>query len=230
MKAKILLSLLFLLGGIKMVSAGGSLEGTVRLKGGAGKPKKLVVMTDRAVCGREVPSEGLVTGKKGELKNAVVFLRGPVEGAKSFAGWKRPFEIDQKGCLFQPRILLVPVGQPVMVKNSDGILHNFHTFSKKNRPLNRAQVGGGAPLQLTFDRSESIRYECDVHSWMKGWIVVADHPYYALTSEEGAVRLEDIPAGNYDLQVWHEALGELEKRVTIREGETTRVDFQYFPK
>ncbi len=80
-------------------------------------------------------------------------------------------------------------------------------------------------LDVTFDYSERIRVGCDVHKWMSGWIVVAKHPYYAVTGKDGAFRFEDVPAGNHTVEIWHEKLGKKQAEVTVAPGGETTVEF-----
>lgn len=137
------------------------------------------------------------------------------------------FTIDQKECLFRPRVLIVPAGQLVKITNSDGILHNFHTYSRANPPANRSQVATSSPLEFRFMKPEIFRYGCDLHPWMRGWVVVQENPYYALTNPQGQYELTDVPAGRYTIKVWHETLGEISKEVVLQEGEELTINFRY---
>ncbi len=105
------------------------------------------------------------------------------------------------------------------------MLHNVHLHAKKNEPFNRSMPGKVKQLDVTFDYSERIRVGCDVHKWMSGWIVVAKHPYYAVTGQDGAFRLEGVPAGNYTVEIWHEKLGKQQAEVTVTPGGETAVEF-----
>ena len=73
----------------------------------------------------------------------------------------------------------------------------------------------------TFDKPEIVRINCDLHSWMRGWIVVAEHPFYAVTNEEGEFVFENVPPGKYKLQAWQETLGRANQEVTVT-GEGTQ--------
>ncbi|MBI1908848.1 MAG: hypothetical protein HYS22_01595 [Deltaproteobacteria bacterium] len=186
------------------------------------KPKTIYVTNDQSVCGsKKVLETGI--GKEKGVGGAVVFIQGPVPGGKRLS--LPSLVIDQRGCEFVPHTLLVPVGIPVTVQNSDATLHNFHTAGKVNPPTNRAQSGGSAPIPFVFQKPEIFSVGCDVHPWMQAWIVVAEHAYYALSNEEGNFSMADIPAGAYTLKLWHEFLGEQQKKVTVREGETTSVEY-----
>lgn len=223
--------LLLLIPVVFLISAGnswggGSVSGIVTYQGIPPSGMKKSVGLDVETCGKQVPSEDLVIGKKGGIKNVVVFLKGPVAGARGFSGPEGGFVIDQKNCRFEPHVVIVPAGKSLEVLNSDGILHNFHTYSLSNRPINRAQPSSLPKMTLSFDRPEIFEVRCDVHDWMRAWIVVAEHPYYVLTDEEGRFQLTDVPAGDYTLSLWHEALGRQSRRIVVREGEGARGDFK----
>ena len=208
--------------------AGGSLSGTVLYQGLPPPVKKRPVTVDESVCGKSVDSEELIVGKgtKGGLKNAVVFLQGAVAGAKRFSAPKGGFVLDQKKCRFEPHVLIVPAGSEMQVSNSDHLVHSLHTGSRTNPPVNRVQPAGLARLSFRFDRAEIFELRCEIHRGMQAWVVVAEHPYYALTDDEGRFRLTDIPAGDYTLQVRHETLGSVVKRVQVAEEGETRVEFK----
>jgi hypothetical protein len=104
--------------------------------------------------------------------------------------------------------------------NSDRLLHNLHGAPKENSPFNRTQPTGRT-VPITFAKPEIIRIDCDLHSWMRGWVVVVDHPFYAVTDGAGRFKLDNVPPGQYTLQVWHERLGRRTSTVSVAaEGPT----------
>lgn len=205
--------------------AGGIISGTVAYVGIPSLPKKTPITLDNDVCGQIAVGEDLLLGKKGGIKNAVVFIQGSIPSAKPFPK-EQSFSIDQKQCRFEPRVKIVPAGKDLIVMNSDGISHNFHTHSLTNPSLNKAQPKSLPQMVVKFLRPEIFSVVCDIHRWMKAWIVVAAHPYYAVTDAEGRFQLTDVPAGDYTLHLWHETLGEREKRALVSEGENTNLEFK----
>lgn len=197
------------------VPEAGDIAGVVRLEGAAPPVKVLHVKMDQAVCGHEPrPSEALQVSPTGGVKNAVVFI-----AHERMEGWRSPtiFQMDQRRCRFVPRVLIVPPGATVEVLNNDGILHNFHTRSRLNPPVNLAQPRMAKPLRLTFEHPEIIQVKCDLHGegLMRAWIVVASHPYYALTDDHGRFRIPGVPVGPHTLEIWHETLGRQHIPVTV---------------
>ena len=197
---------------VPIVAEAGSIRGVVVMKGAAA-PKKLAVTIDQYVCGTEKMADDLVVNAKGGVKNAVVWLKTPPPGA-SWPSSPTKVEMDQQSCVFVPRVVLVPAGGTVEFLNSDRLLHNLHSASKENPTFNRTQSRGRV-IPVTFSKPEIVQVNCDLHSWMRSWVVVADHPYYALSNEAGEFVLADVPPGKYVLQTWHEVLGMTSQDVTV---------------
>ncbi len=202
----------------------GALVGRVMFDGAMPQPQALTVSKDVEVCEKtEKFPEALLIGLDKGIKNAVVFLPA-VNGGPLFSRLESNLTIDQRDCVYAPHVLLVPAGATVDIKNSDGILHNIHTYSEKNPAFNTAQPKFKKIISKTFAQPEIIRVTCDVHDWMTAWIVVQDHPYYALTDATGAFQLSDVPPGEYELGVWHEALGEHFRSVSVTADHSASVE------
>ncbi len=209
------------------VKDGGAIVGTVRFEGEVPKRKRVKVSgADKPCHAKPIPNDDLVVSKDGNIRWAVVSIKKINQG-KAFpqADPENPVVLDQHGCRFRPHVVIVPQHQSLRILNSDGILHNVHLYARKNEPFNRSMPGRVKELDVTFDRSERIRVGCDVHKWMGSWIVVAKHPYYSVTGKDGAFRLENVPAGAYTLQVWHEKLGKQEQEITVSPGADAEVEF-----
>jgi plastocyanin len=187
---------------------------------GAVVPKKLPVTIDQYVCGKEKPAEELVVGPQGGVKNVVVWLQTPPPGA-SWPSTPVKVEMDQNGCVFVPRVVLVPSGGTVEFLNSDRLLHNLHSVSRENPTFNRTQPRGRV-IPVAFSKPEIVQVNCDLHSWMRSWVVVADHPFYALSNDAGEFVLPNVPPGKYVLQIWQETLGISSRDVSVG-GDDARV-------
>ena len=129
--------------------------------------------------------------------------------------------MDQRGCRFDPRVVVARPGEEMAILNSDGILHNVHTTSADNPAFNQAQPKFKKKLQKTIAKPEmGIKVVCDAHGWMSAWWISQEHPYYALTDAEGAFSMGDVPAGDYEIELWHETLGKHMDKVSVTAGGT----------
>jgi plastocyanin len=212
---------------VTAASSGGTISGRVIFAGDPPQAKKIKVTKDNEKCGSEIAAEDLVVSPDKGIQNAVVSVVG-LKGAPAKAD--RAPTIDQKGCVFRPHVLIAPVGVGVDIFNNDGVLHNFHTYSNKNSPMNKAQPGFKKKMTETFAQPEYIKITCDAHPWMLGWIVIADHPYIVATESGGAFKITDVPAGNHTVEVWHETLGKITKTVTVKAGEETKINIELAKK
>ena len=209
-------------------AAGGTISGKVQLTGGAPAAKKIAVSPDTNVCGVEKVLEDVQVGPDKGIRYAVARLTG-VKGATAPAP-AAAVVINQKGCMFTPRVVVVPKGGSLDIVNDDGILHNVHSQSTANRSFNRTQPGFIKKFTQKFDQAEIVRLGCDIHQWMTSWVVVTDHPFVAVTDASGAFSIAGVRAGTYMLEVWHPVLGTPTKDVTVTEGADAKVNFELTAK
>ena len=149
----------------------------------------------------------------GGLANVVVTVDVP--GAKLSVP-EKAFEVDQKRCVFEPHVTVVPAGSKVVFLNSDSVMHNVHTYSSgKNEDINNATAPGGKE-ELLLARGDRISVVCDIHKWMSSWIVVSESPYYAVTKADGSFEIEGLPPGTYSATFWQEKLGKIKQNITIK--------------
>jgi hypothetical protein len=129
--------------------------------------------------------------------------------------------MDQNGCRYRPRVLVVQAGQTVEIRNSDATLHHVHTYKGTATLFNLAHIQGTAPYKKKFPTvGDVVKFKCDVHPWMTGWVVVTDNPYFAVSGDDGSFTIKDVPAGKYTVEVWHEKLGTQTKDVTVTDAGT----------
>jgi len=208
------------------VQNGGTISGEVIFKG-KWTPSTIPVTKDQEVCGKSKKDPSLLVSKRGEVQNAVVYVTEIRKGKKMEP---QKVALDQKGCEYHPHVLAFPVGSDVEIKNPDGILHNIHSYSEKNDPFNLAQPKFKKTLTVKIEKPEVIPVKCDVHGWMSGWFFVAENPYFSVTDNAGNFKLTDVPAGTYTLEVWHETLGKLSKKATVKPKEKVEVTFELAKK
>jgi hypothetical protein len=207
-------------------AAGGTISGTVKYDGTAPAPRKVEVTKDKEVCGlHQHFEEDLMVDPSGGIANAVVI----VKGAK---GDMKPGDVtfDQKGCDYVPHVLAFEAGSTVNIVNSDGILHNIHTYSEKNPSFNMAQPKFKKVIKQKVDQPEVIKVTCDAHGWMHGWWVATDTPYFAVTDDKGNYSIAGVPPGDYTVQVWQEKLGTEDQKASVKDGATATTNFSLKPK
>ncbi len=109
-------------------------------------------------------------------------------------------------------------------------MDNIHTLSIENPSFNKAQPKFRKKMTQKFPKADTVRITCDVHSWMTGYIIVAEHPYFDLSDESGTFTIADVPAGSYTLEYWHEKLGAQTAKVTVPATGSVTADFEYAAK
>jgi plastocyanin len=211
----------------------GNVKGKVELDGTAPKNEPIKMNAD-PVCIREAKGpqtqETYMVGSDGKtLANVFVYVKDglgnyvydtPTDSAK----------IDQKECRYHPHVFGMRVGQPLEIINSDPTLHNIHAMPKANQEFNNGQPIQGMKMTHTFTAPEvMVPFKCDVHGWMNAYVGVLNHPYFAVTKDDGTFELKDLPAGTYTIEAWHEKLGTQTQSVTIAAKESKDVNFTFKP-
>ena len=207
----------------------GAITGKVQFTGTAPEPQP-ILMDSEPTCQEQYPdgafTETVVVNDNGTLRNVFVYVKEGL-GDLKFPVSKEGVVLDQQGCRYRPHVFGVQAKQDLIIRNSDGILHNIHPMPTTNRPFN---LGQPVIMNTTrqFDKAEvMIPIECDVHEWMKGYAGVLDHPYFAATGADGTFSLPNLPPGSYTLVAWHELYGEQTMQVTVGEKETKEVEFTF---
>jgi plastocyanin len=211
----------------------GTLKGKFVVDGKAPAPSKLKVDKDVAVCapGGAAPlDESLVVGGKGELANVVVGIFVKTGGKKpdiheSYkAELEKPVEFDNKVCRFEPRVQTLRVGQTLILKNGDTVGHNVKGDLLKNEPFNDNLPSKAEIKKTGIKSAENLpaNISCSIHPWMRGFLVVRDDPYVAVSAEDGTFEIKNIPAGTWTFRAWHERPGYV-KSVKLK-GKTTAWD------
>ena len=175
-------------------------------------------------------SENVIVNENGTLKNVFVYVKRGVPDEEHTVP-EEPAVLDQQKCMFHPRVQGVRIGQQFLMRNSDPVLHNVRSLSFRNRAFNIAQPAKSEDRKKVFTRPEkAVMIQCDIHSWMKAYYFVMDHPYFAVTDEKGQFKIEGLPAGEYTLAAWHEDLGDQEVKITVAATGSSKVDFSFADK
>lgn len=208
----------------------GTIAGAIRYTGPRPAKRTIDVSGDPAcesAHGGKVYDESLMVDPKGGLANAFVYIKSGLEG-KTFETPATPATLDQHGCWFTPRVVGLQTNQPLSISNSDPGAHSIHPMAQVNREWNHSQQPGEAPIIRRFPKPEvMIPVKCNIHSWMRCFIGVVDHPYFAVSSPDGTFAIPNLPPGDYVLAVWHEKLGTQEAKVTVTPSSHQQVDFKF---
>ncbi|MEX0642316.1 MAG: hypothetical protein WD468_06425 [Pirellulales bacterium] len=186
----------------------GSIKGRFLVDGVAPKPAPLIVTKDQFCIDKKPMNESVVVGDDGGLANAVVYVRlargDKIDVHPDYAAaLSKPIELDNKGCHFVPHVTLVRAGQPLILKNSDPVGHNT------NVGVFNQIIPSGGQTQTKIDREAAlpIPVSCNIHPFMKGYVLVQNHPYMAVSAEDGTFEIANIPAGKHEFAFWHESPG-----------------------
>jgi Polysaccharide lyase family 4, domain II len=216
----------------------GTVVGVISFNGTVPAPKKIDTSAD-PVCGQKNPN--LVTEdtevKDGKLANVFVYIKdgAAANGTKigDFA-WSTPTTaavLDQNGCHYRPHILGVQTNQKLSITNSDPTQHNIHWTPKVNPEWNQSQPNGAPPIEKSFARAEVlVPVKCNQHPWMKAYIGVLKHPFFAVSATDGTFTIKGVPAGTYTVAAWKEggAAGtEKTISVTVPANGSGKADFVF---
>jgi hypothetical protein len=192
---------------------------------------------DAAVCAaQDVPDESLVVDAKTKgVANVVIYLRRKPDMVHEKFNKPEAVSVlyDQKGCKFIPHVAILQTNQQLQVVSGDGVAHNTRGNPLRNQGFNfiiapNDREGIKVPLKAAENLPVSIG--CDIHPWMRGWLLVVDHPYAAVTDAEGNFEITDLPPGEHEFRGWQElvgyvapAAGEKSFKVKVTAGQTTEV-------
>jgi plastocyanin len=205
----------------------GNIVGKVTYAGTAPAPKPIPITKDKEVCSREPHvDESLVVAADKGLANVVVYIKDAPNAPKMAVPAKAP-ELDQKSCKFHPHIQIIPAGGTLEVLNNDGILHNIHTYPKNNPPVNQAQPKFKTKMPIKFEKPDTIRLSCDVHTWMNGWLIVAPNAWYTVSGPDGTFKIENVAPGTYTVSFWQETLGTQTAQVTVAASGDAKADLAF---
>lgn len=210
--------------GLAGTATAGEIRGTVQLDGVSTAPTTVAIESTSEHhpiegCGALTKrSPQLIVDAHGGVQHAVVWIEVP--GSLDGQTQEAVRVLDQQECVFEPHVVLMPVGGSLAIKNSDPVLHNVRIFQERTMLMHKWQQPRGADLSWRFDEPGRFLVRCGVHSWMYAWVIVGEHRYYAVTDHAGGFALSDVPAGGYTLHMWHETLGEQSQHVTVTPGQS----------
>lgn len=170
-------------------------------------------------------ADSVVVNGNGTLKNVFVYVKEGVTG--KYDAPKTPVVFDQNGCHYSPKVFGIQAGQPLEIRNSDDTLHNVHALSKNTKEFNLGMPIKGMKLTKKFDKPEvMVKIKCEVHPWMGAYAGVLEHPFFAVTGDDGSAQIKDLPAGEYVIEAWHEKYGTQTQKITVTDQDQS-IDLKF---
>jgi hypothetical protein len=208
----------------------GEVSGKIVFTGEKPKLGRLKMDQDPACAAKHssaVLAEDGAVNDNGTLPNAFVYVK---QGAEKYT-FPTPAEavvLDQDGCMYKPHVLGLQTNQTLRITTSDPTTHNVHPVPKENREWNMSQAPNAPPIEQKFARPEiMVPIKCNQHPWMKAYVGVTRHPFFAVTGADGTFTIKGLPPGTYTLAAWTATFGEQEQPVTVGPKESKSVDFTF---
>ena len=225
-------AIILLLASPSLFGEGNPITGVVRFDGPAPKRAPIPLTPESRKLYKTPPlSEDAIVGPDGAVANVFVYVKEGLPAGKTYATPEKAGLLDQQKSMFRPRVQGVLVGQEFLMRNSDPVIHNVRSLSEENRPFNIGQPANTPDRKKIFKESEGpIEVRCDFHPWMKAFFFVMDHPFFAVSNEQGQFEIKGLPSGKYTLTIWHETFGRQEQEIMVGKDDVKGVDFKFKPR
>ena len=203
-------------------------SGVVTFEGNAPQGKKLNLPAGCNSGDGDTYSNEVIVNN-GKLQNVLVRVVKGLEGKKySNEVPAEEVELDQRNCMYTPRVAAARVGQKVTFINSDPVFHNVRSITTENKKFNMAMPRKNQRETKVFTRPEIfLQTKCSVHPWMGAYVAIMDHPFYDVTEENGTFALKDLPVGRYTVEAWHEVFGTIKKEITVSDAGISDLTFDF---
>jgi len=208
-----------------------TISGRVKIKGEIPKRRKINTNADpkcAAMHPGDLVTDDFVIDAAGNVQYAFIYIKEGL-GDQKFTAPKTPVVVEQKGCRFEPHVMGIMVGQELMFRNMDDLMHIVHVVPKSNREFGFSQAKRGEERPKVFTAKETIRLFCDVHPWMVAWIHVMEHPFHVASGADGKFKMK-IPPGKYTIEAWHDGYKAVTQEVEIKAKETKTLNFELTEK
>jgi hypothetical protein len=187
------------------------LRGTVTFRGVPPKPRHPRTFDVPGLPGGFRLVEDPFVDAECHVRGAFVYVKRGLEG-RSFQIPESPVVLQVTGLTYEPRVVGVRVGQPLVFQNLDRMLHVPHVLPDVNPVFDRTSTDE----RYVFRQPEvMVPIRCDIHPWMRAWVGILDHPYFTITDEAGNLDLGTLPAGKYTIGAWHERLSFQDQEIVL---------------
>jgi plastocyanin len=206
----------------------GTVSGTIAFTGKAPEATELPRKADPVCAAKPMKSNEVIVNSNATLKDVLVRISpGTVKG--KFEAPPATVPVKQRDCMYEPRVQGAVAGQTVEVQNEDKTMHNVHTYRGQETILNQGQPAGSPAIKKDNLATEAavLKFKCDVHPWMTGFVVVTDHPFFQTTGTDGTFKLDKVPAGKYTVEAWHSKYGLKTAQVTVEANKAAEVKLAY---
>lgn len=191
-----------------------------------GKKLNLPAGCQKAGEGDVYSNEVIVSN--GKIQNVLIRVVRGHEGQINGDIPKEEVELDQRGCIYTPRLTVARAGQKVTFINSDPIFHNVRSITKENQRFNMAMPKKNQRETKIFTKPELfLQAKCSVHPWMGAYVAVMDHQFFSITNAKGEFLLPKLAEGNYTIEAWHEVFGTQSQQLTISDNGANEVTFNF---
>jgi plastocyanin len=192
----------------------GTITGSVSFKGEAPARDKLRRDSDPFCAKTEALADDVIVAK-GKVRDVVVRIKNGTAGTHTAPA--TPVVLTQSACTYAPHVTTAMPGQALVVKNADATYHNVHGWLAAKTLWNESSPAGSADIEKADvgKAGDVVELKCDVHPWMHAYVVVTDHPFVAVTGDDGSFTIANVPAGKYVVEAWHPTLGTKTAKVTV---------------
>jgi plastocyanin len=209
----------------------GTISGRVTVDGTVSPPALIRLDADPKCAamaeGGQRPDESVVIGEGNTLRNVFVYVKDGLP-PRLYPVPPSPVVLDQQQCRYVPRVLGIQVGQQLVIKNSDALLHNVRSEGAINETFDVGTPIQGMEVTRTFaTREVMVPFKCNVHAWMHAYLGVLEHPFFAVSDEAGRFAIDRLPPGTYTIEFWHERFGTATRQVTVAAQQTQNLTFSY---
>lgn len=213
----------------------GTISGTINFEGRP-PPLRMIPLAADPVCVQlhkdepQLFEDSVVLGEGQTLANVLIQVVSPIP-EKEYPVPTEPFVLSQQGCMYSPHVMALRAGQQIKILNPDKTSHNIHFYPKKNSEFNRTMRVSQKEITHSLKKAEpTFVVKCEVHTWMRAYCTVFDHPFFAVTGKDGRYELPWLPAGDYEVKVWHERFGEIVQTVSVPQDGGATLDHTYVRK